>query len=168
MGFAISFLILGYVITYIPLSFRSPTDSPNCRHDIPLTKPRRPKSSIQPAAACLPVSSRRESCLLGRGRPRCSKVVRLREYLSSDAHPRRYRFGVSGSYWYASGAVIQVLLFAMLASKLKMNAPYCHTLVGRFFKLTLQLPRDHPCTMGLCGARHVLVLRPSNKYHRVE
>ena len=38
-----------------------------------------------------------------------------------------YRFGVSGPWWYASGAVIQVLLFAMLASKLKMNAPYCHT-----------------------------------------
>lgn len=41
-----------------------------------------------------------------------------------------YRFGVSGPWWYASGAVIQVLLFAMLASKLKMNAPYCHTYVA--------------------------------------
>ena len=38
-----------------------------------------------------------------------------------------YRFGVSGPWWYASGAVIQVLLFAMMASKLKQNAPYCHT-----------------------------------------
>jgi Na+/proline symporter len=38
-----------------------------------------------------------------------------------------YKFGVSGSWWYASGAVVQILLFAMIASKLKMNAPYCHT-----------------------------------------
>ncbi|KAK8847336.1 hypothetical protein IAR55_005193 [Kwoniella newhampshirensis] len=38
-----------------------------------------------------------------------------------------YKFGVSGSWWYASGATIQVLLFAMIASKLKQHAPYCHT-----------------------------------------
>lgn len=38
-----------------------------------------------------------------------------------------YRFGLSGPWWYASGACIQVLLFAMLAAKLKLHAPYCHT-----------------------------------------
>lgn len=38
-----------------------------------------------------------------------------------------YKFGVSGPWWYASGAVIQILLFAMIASKLKQHAPYCHT-----------------------------------------
>jgi Na+/proline symporter len=38
-----------------------------------------------------------------------------------------YKFGISGPWWYASGATIQVLLFAMLAAKLKLNAPYCHT-----------------------------------------
>ncbi|TYJ56314.1 hypothetical protein B9479_003005 [Cryptococcus floricola] len=38
-----------------------------------------------------------------------------------------YKFGVSGPWWYASGACIQVLLFAMLASKLKQHAPFCHT-----------------------------------------
>ncbi|WRT64851.1 uncharacterized protein IL334_001787 [Kwoniella shivajii] len=38
-----------------------------------------------------------------------------------------YKFGISGPWWYASGATIQVLLFAMIASKLKQHAPYCHT-----------------------------------------
>ncbi|WWC67841.1 uncharacterized protein I206_101758 [Kwoniella pini CBS 10737] len=38
-----------------------------------------------------------------------------------------YKFGISGPWWYASGAAIQILLFAMIASKLKQNAPYCHT-----------------------------------------
>ncbi|KAK0443550.1 urea transporter [Armillaria borealis] len=38
-----------------------------------------------------------------------------------------YKYGISGPYWYASGATIQVLLFAMLAAKLKLNAPYAHT-----------------------------------------
>lgn len=35
--------------------------------------------------------------------------------------------GISGPWWYASGATIQILLFAMLAAKLKLNAPYAHT-----------------------------------------
>ena len=38
-----------------------------------------------------------------------------------------YKFGISGPWWYASGATVQILLFAMIASKLKLNAPYCHT-----------------------------------------
>ncbi|WVQ83382.1 hypothetical protein IAT38_005523 [Cryptococcus sp. DSM 104549] len=38
-----------------------------------------------------------------------------------------YKFGISGPWWYASGAGVQVLLFAMIASKLKQHAPYCHT-----------------------------------------
>lgn len=29
--------------------------------------------------------------------------------------------------WYGSGATVQVLLFAQLAAKLKLNAPYAHT-----------------------------------------
>lgn len=39
----------------------------------------------------------------------------------------RYKFGISGPWWYASGAAIQVLLFAMISSKLKQHAPFCHT-----------------------------------------
>jgi len=38
-----------------------------------------------------------------------------------------YKFGISGPWWYGSGATIQVLLFAMLAAKLKLNAPFAHT-----------------------------------------
>ncbi|KAH6904254.1 urea transporter [Coprinopsis sp. MPI-PUGE-AT-0042] len=38
-----------------------------------------------------------------------------------------YKFGISGPWWYGAGATVQVLLFAMLAAKLKMNAPYSHT-----------------------------------------
>jgi len=38
-----------------------------------------------------------------------------------------YKYGISGPYWYGSGATIQVLLFAMLSAKLKSNAPQTHT-----------------------------------------
>lgn len=38
-----------------------------------------------------------------------------------------FNFGVSGPFWYAAGACVQVLLFAMMAAKTKLNAPYAHT-----------------------------------------
>lgn len=38
-----------------------------------------------------------------------------------------YQYGISGPWWASSGATVQVLMFAMLAAKLKLNAPYCHT-----------------------------------------
>lgn len=38
-----------------------------------------------------------------------------------------YKFGISGPWWYAAGATVQILLFAMLAAKIKLNAPFCHT-----------------------------------------
>lgn len=38
-----------------------------------------------------------------------------------------YRFGVSGPYWYASGACVQVILFATLAITLKKRSPNAHT-----------------------------------------
>ncbi|CAO0797362.1 unnamed protein product [Mucor circinelloides] len=38
-----------------------------------------------------------------------------------------YKYGVSGPIWYASGAVVQVLLFAVLAIELKKKAPSAHT-----------------------------------------
>ncbi|TPX63359.1 hypothetical protein CcCBS67573_g08701 [Chytriomyces confervae] len=38
-----------------------------------------------------------------------------------------YDYGVSGPFWYASGATIQVLLFAILAIEVKKKAPNCHT-----------------------------------------
>ncbi|KAI0686454.1 urea transporter [Cytidiella melzeri] len=38
-----------------------------------------------------------------------------------------YKYGISGPWWYGAGATVQVLLFAQLAAKLKMNAPRAHT-----------------------------------------
>ncbi|KAL7413835.1 Sodium:solute symporter family-domain-containing protein [Mrakia frigida] len=38
-----------------------------------------------------------------------------------------YKFGISGPLWYASGATVQILLFAQIAAKLKLNAPYART-----------------------------------------
>ena len=38
-----------------------------------------------------------------------------------------YRYGVSGPFWYASGATVQILLFASIAIELKRRAPNAHT-----------------------------------------
>jgi len=38
-----------------------------------------------------------------------------------------YLYGISGPFWYASGATIQVLLFGILAIELKRKAPAAHT-----------------------------------------
>jgi SSS family transporter len=38
-----------------------------------------------------------------------------------------YQFGISGPFWYAAGASIQVILFAILAIELKRKSPSSHT-----------------------------------------
>ncbi|KAF8231010.1 urea transporter [Tricholoma matsutake] len=38
-----------------------------------------------------------------------------------------YKYGISGPWWYGSGSTVQVLLFAMLAARLKQIAPHAHT-----------------------------------------
>lgn len=38
-----------------------------------------------------------------------------------------YQYGVSGPFWYASGATVQIILFATLAIELKKKAPNAHT-----------------------------------------
>jgi SSS family transporter len=38
-----------------------------------------------------------------------------------------FQYGVSGPFWYASGATIQVLLFAVLAVEIKRKCPAVHT-----------------------------------------
>jgi SSS family transporter len=38
-----------------------------------------------------------------------------------------YEFGMGGAFWYAAGASIQVILFAILAIELKRKAPMTHT-----------------------------------------
>ncbi|KAH0351698.1 solute symporter family transporter, partial [Aureobasidium melanogenum] len=38
-----------------------------------------------------------------------------------------YEYGVAGPFWYAAGATVQIFMFAILACKVKMNAPRAHT-----------------------------------------
>lgn len=38
-----------------------------------------------------------------------------------------YRYGVSGPFWYASGATVQIILFATIAIELKKKSPNAHT-----------------------------------------
>ncbi|PPJ52389.1 hypothetical protein CBER1_09783 [Cercospora berteroae] len=38
-----------------------------------------------------------------------------------------YQYGVSGPFWYASGATVQIILFATIAIELKCKAPNAHT-----------------------------------------
>lgn len=38
-----------------------------------------------------------------------------------------YKFGISGPFWYAAGATVQVLLFAILAVEIKRKCPTIHT-----------------------------------------
>lgn len=46
-----------------------------------------------------------------------------------------YRYGVSGPFWYASGATVQILLFATIAIELKRRAPNAHVgIYGGFYR----------------------------------
>ena len=38
-----------------------------------------------------------------------------------------FAYGVSGPFWYASGATIQILLFGIIAIEIKRKCPNCHT-----------------------------------------
>jgi SSS family transporter len=38
-----------------------------------------------------------------------------------------YKYGIGGPFWYAAGASIQIILFAVIALELKKRAPSCHT-----------------------------------------
>jgi len=38
-----------------------------------------------------------------------------------------YQYGISGPFWYAAGATVQIFMFAVLSVKVKENAPRCHT-----------------------------------------
>jgi SSS family transporter len=44
-----------------------------------------------------------------------------------------YQFGISGPFWYAAGASIQVIIFAILAMELKRKAPSSHTFPEMIF-----------------------------------
>ncbi|KAJ7727980.1 solute symporter family transporter [Mycena maculata] len=38
-----------------------------------------------------------------------------------------YEYGIAGPFWYAAVATVQITAFAVLACKVKQNAPRCHT-----------------------------------------
>jgi SSS family transporter len=38
-----------------------------------------------------------------------------------------YSYGISGPFWYASGATVQIVLFCVVAIELKRRAPFAHT-----------------------------------------
>ena len=40
-----------------------------------------------------------------------------------------WQYGISGPFWYASGATIQILLFGILAVEIKRKAPTAHTML---------------------------------------
>jgi hypothetical protein len=64
-----------------------------------------------------------------------------------------YKYGVSGPFWYASGATIQVLLFAVLAVEIKRKVrrtwaakefgPWRHALDGRWGVRSRMLSPQH-------------------------
>ncbi|KAK4888314.1 hypothetical protein LTR27_012765 [Elasticomyces elasticus] len=45
-----------------------------------------------------------------------------------------YQYGVSGPFWYAAGATVQIFMFSVLAVKVKQNAPMCHTFLEIVYK----------------------------------
>ena len=40
-----------------------------------------------------------------------------------------FKFGVSGPFWYAAGATVQIILFAILAIEIKRKCPAIHTML---------------------------------------
>lgn len=40
-----------------------------------------------------------------------------------------FTYGISGAFWYASGAVLQILLFGVMAVEIKRKAPRAHTVL---------------------------------------
>lgn len=57
-----------------------------------------------------------------------------------------YKYGVSGPLWYASGATVQIILFASIAIELKRRAPNAHV---RFiaYLYTLDIENLNSCLL---------------------
>src|SRR4051794_35175045 len=66
-----------------------------------------------------------------------------------------YQYGISGPFWYASGATIQILLFAIIAIHLKQKAPQAHTflefIAQRFDK------KNHRLMLGFALMTNIIV-----------
>ena len=53
------------------------------------------------------------------------------------------QYGISGAFWYASGATIQILLFSMLTVQLKLHAPGAKTFL-QVIRARVQLKLHSP------------------------
>ena len=61
-----------------------------------------------------------------------------------------YSYGISGPFWYASGATVQIILFCVVAIELKRRAPFAHYVF-----------RSGSCTIWSCrslGFYHILFM----------
>ena len=47
--------------------------------------------------------------------------------LDSKFYPKILQYGISGPYWYAGGATIQIIIFSILSIMLKTRAPGAKT-----------------------------------------
>lgn len=76
--------------------------------------------TLDPAlSAALTASTR--PCCGPPAQPRCT-------HPPSQSANVAYKYGVSGPFWYAAGATIQVLLFAVLAVEIKRKVRGCRNL----------------------------------------
>jgi hypothetical protein len=66
--------------------------------------------------------------ILGRG----IQVRYVSRRLNGQYGPAKFSAGVSGPFWYASGATVQIFLFATLAIELKRRAPNAHVSLFEF------------------------------------
>src|ERR1700712_4770460 len=69
-----------------------------------------------------------------------------------------YRYGVSGPFWYASGATVQILLFATIAIELKRRAPNAHVSVNDGSRKVMKLMR---CRLSSKSSRQDMAHQPT-------
>ncbi|KAJ4838718.1 urea active transporter [Turnera subulata] len=66
-----------------------------------------------------------------------------------------WEYGISGPFWYAGGATIQVLLFGVMAIEIKRKAPHAHT-VCEIVKARWGTPA-HIVFLGFCLMTNIIV-----------
>lgn len=66
-----------------------------------------------------------------------------------------WEYGISGPFWYASGATVQVLLFGIMAIEIKRKAPHAHT-VCEIVKARWGTPA-HLVFLGFCFLTNIIV-----------
>lgn len=79
-----------------------------------------------------------------------------------------FQYGISGSFWYTTGAAVQILLFGIVAMEIKRRAPKAHTvlelvrrrwghLANFVFLYLCYLNNIFTCTILFVGAGNVIV-----------